>query len=330
MSETIVVYRLEQAPKELTRRLPAQAGPWGCLFWVAPEQSEAVAAVLEAIPEPNVDHVREALDAAASVASFLSASDAIPAAVGAGPTYSVGFHGGDPTEVADFLRRAGHTLVPIFDLATEGIEADEGNHLDPDEALYFAAMNGDVKGCRRALKQGGRTDFEERSTGATALHEAAAGGHKQIVSLLLEAGADVDAAVKRAKTTPLGRAIEGRHLPVVKRLLAAGAKTDVRYDRMRWTPVHAAVAHRAPKILAALLEAGAEVNARTAGGQTALELAIQEGHDPKKAQRTRELIALLRQAGADPQASDERGESAIDVARSLGREHLLGSLTETL
>jgi ankyrin repeat protein len=147
------------------------------------------------------------------------------------------------------------------------------------------------------------------------------------MSLLLGAGADVNARLKNAMTPPLGMAIDGGHLPGVKRLLKAGAKTDVLYGRARATPVHAAVSQGAPKILAALIEAGADVNGRSKGGKSALEVAIQEGHDPKKVKRSGGLIAQLLAAGADPKEKNDSGESAIDLARSLGRAHLEQYLT---
>lgn len=323
MSETIVIFRLGQAPEELTSLVPQKAGPWRCLFWVAPNGSQAIASLLDALPEPDIDHVTEAMAAGADIGKYLASMGVIPAEVGPGPVYSIGFHSGEAVEVEAFLRDGGHALVPIFELDLEGDDESSEEEADPDRALYFAAMSGDLSACKRALKRGAKVGFEDATTGATPLHEAASGGHRKIVTLLIDEGANLEARLKGAKTTPLGSAITKRDLPVVKRLLKAGARTDVRYDRPGWMPLHAAVSRRAPKILAALVEAGADVNARTEGGKSALEIAVQEGHDPATAKRSGALIVQLRQAGADPEAKNDAGESATDLARSLGREHLV-------
>jgi hypothetical protein len=326
MAETIIIYRLPQAPRELTRKLPKKAGPWRCLFWVARDDSQATASLFKAVPEPDIDHVAEALSVASAVGKYLVSAGRIPTSVRPRKQYSVGFHSADADDVEAYLREAGHNLVPISEL--DVVRGDEAaKQRDPSEVLYFAAMKGDEKGCKQALKQGAKLGFKNHATGATALHEAASAGHTKVVSLLLGAGADVNGRLKNAMTPPLGMAIDGGHLPGVKRLLKAGAKTDVLYGRARATPVHAAVSQGAPKILAALIEAGADVNGRSKGGKSALEVAIQEGHDPKKAKRSGGLIAQLLAAGADPKEKNDSGESAIDLARSLGRAHLEQYLT---
>lgn len=76
------------------------------------------------------------------------------------------------------------------------------------------------------------------TTGVTALQQAAAEGHADIVDLLLNAGASVNAHAL-SNTAALYNAANGGHLEIARRLLKAGAEADAKTGTGS-TPLHAA------------------------------------------------------------------------------------------
>jgi hypothetical protein len=164
MAETIIIYRLPQAPRELTRKLPKKAGPWRCLFWVACDDSQATASLFKAVPEPDIDHVAEALSVASAVGKYLVSAGRIPTSVRPRKQYSVGFHSADADDVEAYLREAGHNLVPISELdVVRGGEPASGGwggrECPPEECDDTASRNGHRRwasaGCEAAAQGGG-------------------------------------------------------------------------------------------------------------------------------------------------------------------------------
>ena len=97
---------------------------------------------------------------------------------------------------------------------------------DPDaalveEALIFAAVQGELESARRLVRHGARGDRLGQHGPATALHEAANRGHPEIVALLLENGADPTVRDRRWNGTALGWAEHGHpeHLATMRALL---------------------------------------------------------------------------------------------------------------
>jgi len=79
------------------------------------------------------------------------------------------------------------------------------NHL---EKLIEAARSGVVEDLKAILHSHPQLVRERDETGATPLHYAAFGGHRDAVRLLVEAGADVNATDTQFDATPAGWAIE--------------------------------------------------------------------------------------------------------------------------
>lgn len=138
--ETLIVYRVADLPPEVARGLPPDAGPNGCLFWIAREGGRAIGELFEALPEPPIDHVDEAMDVARQAAFLAGQShrladllrpDEVPpggrAYLG---TYSMGFHSGPAAATEGHLRDAGHDLRPISEifagLALVGVARSDG------------------------------------------------------------------------------------------------------------------------------------------------------------------------------------------------------------
>jgi hypothetical protein len=80
--------------------------------------------------------------------------------------------------------------------------------MDEFERLIEAARQGVVKEVKAIAHA--HPEFVARydETGATALHYAAFGGHRDVVRVLVEAGADVNATDAQFGATPAGWAIE--------------------------------------------------------------------------------------------------------------------------
>lgn len=76
------------------------------------------------------------------------------------------------------------------------------------EQLIEAARLGMVEDVRAIVRQHPELVRERDETGATPLHYAAFGGHRDAVRVLVEAGADINATDAQFNATPAGWAIE--------------------------------------------------------------------------------------------------------------------------
>jgi len=126
-----------------------------------------------------------------------------------------------------------------------------------------------------------------RIGGRTALHQAAFGGHAEIVQWLVAQGAEVNAKTDY-DWTPLFYATAPRDEKIGLFLLKHGARPDVRNDDGD-TPLHFAASYGKTEIVAELLERGADINARNARGETPLDEAVDTAWQP--------MIDLLRKRG---------------------------------
>ena len=76
------------------------------------------------------------------------------------------------------------------------------------ERFTDAAMRGDVQQIEELVRAHPELINERDTSGATPLHYAAFGGHRQAVQLLVQKGADVNARDAKFGATPTGWAIE--------------------------------------------------------------------------------------------------------------------------
>ncbi|KAI9765621.1 MAG: hypothetical protein M1839_005415 [Geoglossum umbratile] len=130
---------------------------------------------------------------------------------------------------------------------------------DSLERLRFAARHGDNT-LVSALLTDPQLDINGGARHMTPLHEAAWGGHTEVVKLLIEKGADINIGSSyKAPHTPLHTAAEEGHYKVVELLLHKGA--DVNAGAPRHTPLHKAAAKGRSAVANLLLENGADINA---------------------------------------------------------------------
>jgi len=204
------------------------------------------------------------------------------------------------------------------------------------------------------VRQGAEINAAD-ALGDTALHTAAACGHKDIVARLLQCGADVNvksasgkspsfkgmrplhAVVEKApeevfsslldlkcdanETDDLGQtalhlAARAGRTQLVLALLAHGATVCPR-DRRGRTPLHWATSEGHSSCSKALLEKGADVHARTEAGTTALHWVACLG--------CVDTATLLLDAGADVNARNNDGFTPLDRATSEKMKDLLTS-----
>jgi len=131
-----------------------------------------------------------------------------------------------------------------------GIKPEPPAAKAPDISIHGAAMQGNLEAVKQHLAAG--TDVNAKFLGQTPLYSAA---NKEIAELLIAKGADVNAKNNR-DITPLHNAATFGRKEVVELLIAAGAE---------------------------------DVNAKTKGGLTSLDFAIQRKHP--------ETADLLRKHG---------------------------------
>lgn len=151
---------------------------------------------------------------------------------------------------------------------------------------------------------------------ATALHNAASGGHTGIVRLLNDRGAELDALDSSGRTA-LHHALANAHLPAAEVLLDAGAGASAR-DLDGNGVFHFALVSATPREAIEILIAN-RVNAslRNSGGDTALHRVVRL--DTSSEFRS-DLVRLLLSGGADVNVQNDEGTTALlDAVRRRDR-----------
>ncbi len=150
--------------------------------------------------------------------------------------------------------------------------------------LHTAAHKGRFVMVRNLLKHGAQID-QQMADGSTALDVAILAGRTQVAELLLKEGAQLDASALLAKAAQTG----STDRDTVRFLIARGADTEFR-DASGDTPLLTAIRQDNHRLASHLVSQGADVNAATADGKSALQLA--------KALGLPEIVSLLTRQGA--------------------------------
>lgn len=288
------------------------------------------AALFAAVADRNIDGVRAALAAGASVnaRSDYRMTPLLTAATrGSGEIAALLLAGG-----ADPMARSEFEYQPI-DYAVErdnpGVVQALLSHFansagTPAKAaaskLALAAARGDLEAVNAQLDSGADADGIGDS-GYSALALAARWGHLAVVDALLERGADANLATRsRYNSTPLMEASRDGHRAIAERLYAAGADVNAgdRYGdhSLNW----AAYYGHAP-FVAALLTRKPDLQRRGQTDDWPLEIAIRERHQV--------VAELLVAAGAVARpgkevapvsAADLRGAWEVQEIHWVGKE----------
>ena len=143
---------------------------------------------------------------------------------------------------------------------------------------------------------------------ATALHKAAARGHRDIVELLLSKGASIE-AMDQVEDTALHEASSNGHTSTVELLLTKGASVEAT-DKYKDTPLHKAARYGHPITVELLLTEGASVEAAGKYSNTPLHDAARNGYT-----RT---VELLLAKGALVEAMDNTNSTPLHYASQRG------------
>jgi ankyrin repeat protein len=182
--------------------------------------------------------------------------------------------------------------------------------------IWAAAKEGRTEDALRLVADGADV-LETNWAGVSALHYAAGGGDRVVVTLLLEKGADVNGKTLSG-FSPLHDSAAGGHAATVKILLDKGAHVNVK-TADGTTPLHASVEGGHDAVVKLLLDKGADVHVKTADEEdTPLHLAVEAGHCT--------TVQMLLGNGADLNARNSSGETPEDLASAEGQEEVLSVL----
>jgi ankyrin repeat protein len=175
---------------------------------------------------------------------------------------------------------------------------DELNDADVEalnDALWFAAADGDLERFQRLLAQGADPDGKPAGVPATALWIAAQEGHVDLVRFLVGLGADVDGRDATDQRTALFQAAQEGHAEIVAILLEAGAAIEAASARTGATALFIAAARGHIDAVRVLVDAGADLDARAvAGDHEDTPLSIARSRDFDEVARLIEAAANSR------------------------------------
>jgi len=202
-----------------------------------------------------------------------------------------------PAEDPTVVFRRSHSHLPI---------------VKPQLILRLSSATGLIDEVQQLLA-GGADPEESGPDGRTALHEAAARGHKHVTRMLLEHGADVSAKAVDGSTPLLDTALTGREAPA-RLLLEYGADISVKNPAGQ-TPLHVAALQGREAVVRLLLKLGAVLSAKANDGSTPLDLATANSHH---------RIAALLRAEATRRARAKFQRQPLARSEQVGWTHLPG------
>nr|XP_025971614.1 ankyrin repeat and SOCS box protein 10 [Dromaius novaehollandiae] len=177
--------------------------------------------------------------------------------------------------------------------------------------LHITAGRGYADCLRFLLRRGAAVDFAPG--GKTALHEACAAASADCARLLLSFGADPE-AVSEDGYTPLHLCKSPGSFECVQQLLQHGANVNRRTEEEEDTALHVAARHGLADHVRLLLRYGAELEATNEEGQTPLNAACAQPHQPQDMERYYRVCQLLVESGASINAADRDRQHPLHLA----------------
>ncbi|XP_027759607.1 ankyrin repeat and SOCS box protein 10 isoform X1 [Empidonax traillii] len=177
--------------------------------------------------------------------------------------------------------------------------------------LHITASRGYTDCLRLLLLRGAAVDFAPG--GKTALHEACAAASTDCVRLLLSSGADPE-AVSEDGYRPLHLCKSPDSIECVRQLLQHGASANSRTEEENDTALHVAARHGLAEHVQLLLCHKAELEAKNEEGQTPLNAACAQRHQPQDTDRYYRVCQLLVESGASINAADRDRQHPLHLA----------------
>ncbi|NWS23433.1 ASB10 protein, partial [Polioptila caerulea] len=177
--------------------------------------------------------------------------------------------------------------------------------------LHITAGRGHAACLRLLLLRGAAVDLAPG--GRTALHDACAAARGDCVRLLLRAGADPE-AVSEDGRRPLHLCNTPDSIECVRQLLQHGASVNSQTEEENDTALHVASRHGLAEHVQLLLHHGAEVEVENKEGQTPLNAACAQQHQPQDMDRYYRVCQLLVESGASVNAADRDRQHPLHLA----------------
>ncbi|KAM6103343.1 ankyrin repeat and SOCS box protein 10 isoform 4-T5 [Theristicus caerulescens] len=177
--------------------------------------------------------------------------------------------------------------------------------------LHITASRGYTDCLRLLLLRGAAVNFAPG--GKTALHEACAAARTDCVRLLLGFGADPE-AVSEDGYKPLHLCKSPDSIECVQQLLQHGASVNSQTEEEDDTALHVAARHGLVDHVQLLLRYGAELEAKNEEGQTPLNAACAQPHQPQDMDRYYQVCQLLVESGASINAADRDRQHPLHLA----------------
>ncbi|NXY64859.1 ASB10 protein, partial [Callaeas wilsoni] len=177
--------------------------------------------------------------------------------------------------------------------------------------LHITASRGYTDCLRLLLLRGAAVDFAPG--GKTALHEACAAASTDCVRLLLGSGADPE-AVSEDGYRPLHLCKSSDSIECVRQLLQHGASVNSQTEEENDTALHVASRHGLAEHVQLLLHHGAELELKNKEGQTPLNAACAQHHQPQDMDRYYRVCQLLVESGASINTADRDQQHPLHLA----------------
>jgi len=143
--------------------------------------------------------------------------------------------------------------------------------------MLTAVRKGEVEKVKRLIQCKGLSFSEDWQDGYFLLYEALKFSQKEVAKLLIASNCKVNRPDPGESCTPLHFAVRLNDEGIARMLLERGADINATFGNRKLTGLHEAIHYNKVNMIKLLLSYGADYNIKDAGGQSAVDLAMQSG-----------------------------------------------------